>query len=105
MERQGIDRLSPTAVEATRPSTSVIKLVATVSLKQGRIVGRVVPELLRGDDYLSGARFEENRFELSLESGERVFLSGRGAGRWPTATSVMGDVWSLARSRRLRDTA
>jgi len=99
LERQGIDRLSPAAVEATRPSTSVIKLVATVSLQDGRVVARVAPELLTSDDYLAGARFEHNRFDVTLETGETVHLSGRGAGRWPTATSVMGDVWSVARER------
>jgi homoserine dehydrogenase len=34
--------------------------------------------------------------EIELTNGESVKLLGRGAGRWPTAESVFGDLFELA---------
>ena len=75
----------------------MLKLVATLDTRAGHVRARVGPAVLPRTDFLAGARFEQNRCEIILESGEVVQLSGRGAGRWPTATAVMGDVWSVAR--------
>jgi homoserine dehydrogenase len=98
LDCQGIAGLSPATLDSTRPARLVHKLVATLTTDHGRVVGRVAPELLPADDFLAGARFEHNRCEIELKSGARLQLHGRGAGRWPTATAVMGDVWSVARS-------
>ena len=37
------------------------------------------------------------RIEIEMESGEMIKLCGQGAGRWPTAVSVMGDLHEVAR--------
>jgi len=55
----------------------------------------VRPERLELTDYLAGARCEENRVEVTTSTGANVRLAGRGAGRWPTALAVMGDVFDL----------
>ena len=43
---------------------------------------------------LAGA---ENRIEIELTTGKVIRLRGQGAGRWPTAVSVMGDLHEVAR--------
>ena len=58
----------------------------------------VRPEELEITDYLAGARAEENRVELVTTDGTWR-LAGKGAGRWPTALSVMSDVWDLLEAR------
>jgi homoserine dehydrogenase len=55
----------------------------------------VRPERLAVDDYLAGARREDNRVEINTAAGATVRLAGKGAGRWPTALAVMGDVFDL----------
>jgi homoserine dehydrogenase len=97
VERLGIEGLAATAVKATTSCARAMKLVASVTREKRHVIGRVAPESLMNSDYLAGAKAEENRFEVSLESGETVRLSGRGAGRWPTTMAVMGDVWGFVR--------
>jgi homoserine dehydrogenase len=47
---------------------------------------------------LGRTRGEDNAVLIGLEDGETVVLHGRGAGAWPTAEAVLGDVLELARS-------
>jgi homoserine dehydrogenase len=50
--------------------------------------------------FLAQARGAENRVEIELAGGRVVQLRGQGAGRWPTAVSVLGDLHEIARRRR-----
>jgi homoserine dehydrogenase len=50
--------------------------------------------------FLGQARGAENRIEIELAGGRVIQLRGQGAGRWPTAASVLGDLHEIA--RRLR---
>ena len=52
------------------------------------------------DHLLAGARNEENRLVVSLLEGGPVVISGKGAGRWPTAESVIADIHDLFQIRR-----
>ncbi|MEX0645639.1 MAG: homoserine dehydrogenase [Parvularculaceae bacterium] len=49
-----------------------------------------------GDNPLAKPRLEENCLVITPESGERVILHGKGAGREPTADSVLADLLRLA---------
>ena len=40
---------------------------------------------------------KHNAVSLEQSSGRRVLLRGKGAGRWPTALSVVGDLLEIAR--------
>lgn len=54
--------------------------------------GSVRLEGLPADDYLAGAAGEENRLVISLADGRALRVSGKGAGRWPTAEAVIADL-------------
>lgn len=97
VECEGIDQLQNRSVSDACPPDGVLKLVGELDQRNALPQGRVALQVLPPDDFLAGARFEENRFEILLENGQTVQLRGRGAGRWPTATAVMGDIWSIAR--------
>jgi homoserine dehydrogenase len=99
---QGIESLTPAAIAAAVARGRVVRLVASCVNEQGMIRARVQPEELNAADYLAGARREENRVELLTTAGETLRLAGKGAGRWPTAVSVMGDVYALLESRAWR---
>lgn len=77
-----------------------LKLVASCERGEGHIRGVVKLYELPGSDFLAGARAEENRVEIVARNGEVVRLAGKGAGRWPTALSVLGDVHEYLRERR-----
>jgi homoserine dehydrogenase len=48
-------------------------------------------------------RGADNAVVITLRSGETIELRGRGAGRWPTAESVVGDLLELWRDLQLRE--
>jgi homoserine dehydrogenase len=95
VERLGIDALE--AVEAGAPG-QVLRLIAEVVGQDGELRARVAPLWLPRENFLAGARGEENRVEIEFADGRSLRLAGKGAGRWPTTASVMGDLWETARA-------
>lgn len=87
---QGIDAISG--------SPAGYKLIARATRTPKGVIASVGPELLAADSFLGEARGAENRLEIELTSGETVRLRGQGAGRWPTTTSVMGDLHDVRRA-------
>ena len=73
------------------------KLIARATRTRDRITACVAPELLPADSFLGQATGPENRIEIELMCGEVIKLRGQGAGRWPTAVSVLGDLHEVAR--------
>jgi homoserine dehydrogenase len=73
------------------------KLIARARREGTRITASVGPELMGEETFLGQARGAENRLEIELMSGEVIRLCGQGAGRWPTAVSVVADLHEAAR--------
>jgi homoserine dehydrogenase len=76
------------------------KLIARAKRTPDGITASVAPESPPSYSFLGQARGPENRLEIELETGEVVHLRGQGAGRWPTAVSVIGDLHEVARNFR-----
>jgi homoserine dehydrogenase len=77
-----------------------LRLVANCEPVAGQIRGTVKLCALSASDFLAGARAEENRVEIVTRTGTVVRLAGKGAGRWPTALSVLGDVHEYLHDRK-----
>jgi len=75
------------------------KLIARARHLEDGIHASVAPELPATQSFLGGARGPENRLEIELQCGSVIRLRGQGAGRAPTAISVLGDLHEIARSR------
>jgi homoserine dehydrogenase len=73
------------------------KLMARARLTPTGIDASIKPEVLVRNSFLGQARGAENRIEIELVTGKVIRLRGQGAGRWPTAVSVMGDLHEVAR--------
>jgi homoserine dehydrogenase len=73
------------------------KLIARARRERDDISASVAMELPSTDSFLGQSKGPENRIEVELDSGEIIRLRGQGAGRWPTAVSVMGDLHEVAR--------
>jgi homoserine dehydrogenase len=77
---------------------AVMRQVATLRRQGGALVGRVRPMALAPGHPLARARGAGNSAVL-FTAGGRTRLHGTGAGRWPTAEAVIGDLFELLRER------
>ena len=59
-------------------------------------------EVLDAGHYLVGARGEQNRAIIDLENGETWYVTGKGAGAWPTSEALLADVLQIAREQKLK---
>lgn len=73
------------------------KLIARARQVKAGIFASVAPEVPPPGSFLREARGAENRLEIELSNGRIIRLRGQGAGRRPTAVSVMGDLHEIAR--------
>lgn len=103
IERRGIDTLDSRWVHAQRRIGRCVRLVAELEIDAGAHRARIAPQALDPSDYLAGASGEENRLEVLLDDGPQLRLAGKGAGRWPTTTSVLADVFDAALQARDRN--
>lgn len=79
-----------------------LRQVATLELGHRDVTGRVVLEALERDDPLARGRQEHNVVCFEHRNGRREVIAGRGAGRWPTVESVLGDLFELVRAEAAR---
>jgi homoserine dehydrogenase len=63
----------------------------------GRVVAEVALTDVAADSLFSGLRGERNAIRVFGADGREWAARGRGAGRWPTAESVLGDLAELRR--------
>jgi homoserine dehydrogenase len=74
-----------------------LRLVAACECDGAYVRGSVDLQELPAGDFLAAARAEENRVEIVTRTTAAVRLAGKGAGRWPTALSVLSDVHDYLR--------
>lgn len=99
--RQGLEHVKADEARAHADAGRRVRLVATAEFgPRGESRLRVAPEVLSQGDPLWTSRDEVNVVVIESADGasaEVTILRGRGAGRWPTAESVLGDVLEIAR--------
>ncbi len=100
VECRGIADVDPAEVRAAHQAGAAVRLVASCRLTPDGVVARVCPLRLPADHPLAEPRDEQNRVIVRPAVGPPVVVDGKGAGRWPTAESVMADVLDVYRLRR-----
>lgn len=98
IKRVGIT--SDSARDALAGGTRVPRQVARLHVKSG--AASVAVEGVNPTHPLALLREEQNGVLFTLADGSVVTVLGRGAGRWPTAESVMADVLEIARETEVR---
>jgi homoserine dehydrogenase len=96
IERVGIEAVDAQLAEA-RAAGKVLRLVAECTWTDEGIRASVKPVQLRLNHPLAQVLGAENRLIVELKNGERIVVSGKGAGRWPTSEAVMADLFELRR--------
>lgn len=94
--REGITKISTDDMKAANELGYKIKLIASAELNQdGRADVRVHPMLVPQSKTLAHIDYVTNAVSLSGHPVGDVTLSGPGAGEFPTASSVVGDILAI----------
>ncbi|MEE8294182.1 MAG: homoserine dehydrogenase [Sphingomonadales bacterium] len=96
---EGITSLEEEQIRAVVKNGKAYRLIASCKLENGEVKARVRPEIIPSHYFLAGARNETCRAILTPEMGDPVYLSGKGAGCWPTSEAVIADVLDIYRLR------
>lgn len=90
---KGISKVELTDVAAADVLGHSVKLVASVStLDNGKILPSVMPMLVSYDNIMSGVNDVFNAVLVYGDGIDQTMFYGRGAGKLPTASAVLGDV-------------
>lgn len=96
-ERITVEALGPDALAAARNGRAVVRQVARAELDVRPFRLTVAPEVVDPQDPLARIEGEDNALVLHLADGSEEVLRGPGAGRGPTALSVLSDLEELRR--------
>lgn len=92
--RKGISSIRPIDLEFARERDLTIKLVAT-SENSNQLQSFIFPTFLEKHSALSAVHNEYNGVLIGSSLADKQFLSGKGAGRYPTSSAVLSDLSSL----------
>ncbi|MBR1392740.1 MAG: homoserine dehydrogenase [Ruminococcus sp.] len=89
----GISRITPDDVEYAENAGYVIKLIGTAKpAGEGHITAIVCPRLVPKSSLLSNVDDVYNAISVTGDGSGDVLFYGRGAGKLPTASAVVGDI-------------
>lgn len=95
--REGITKVRAEDMKSANELGYKIKLIATAHLDENnRADVRVHPMLVSNDSTLSHINYVKNAVSLKGHPVGHITLSGPGAGEFPTASSVVGDILAIA---------
>lgn len=95
--REGITKIRPEDMNAANEMGYKIKLIASAEInRDGKADVRVHPMLVPQSKTLAHIDYVTNAVSLSGHPVGDVTLSGPGAGEFPTASSVVGDILAIA---------
>lgn len=102
--KQSVRDVSSLDARAALARGEVLKQVSRCRLRaDGKVEADVRIVSLPAAHPLGGAVNEENRFLVESAAGQVHVVSGKGAGRWPTAAAVFADVMDLQRALLRQD--
>lgn len=94
--REGISKIRKEDMALANEFGYKIKLIANASIdEQGRADVRVHPMLISKDTTLAHINYVTNAVEITGHPIGDIVLSGPGAGEFPTASSVVGDILAI----------
>ena len=95
--REGITKIRAQDMHAANDLGYKIKLIASAYLDENGLADvRVHPMLVSKKSTLAHIDYETNAVSLSGHPVGNITLSGPGAGEFPTASSVVGDILAIA---------
>ena len=95
--RQGIAQLQPQDFRYAQELGYAIKSLAIATLEDGDLQARVYPALIPLEHMLAKVDGVYNAVEVEGSLCGQVLFHGRGAGRQPTTSAIVGDLIEIAR--------
>lgn len=95
---EGITKITARDIRYAKEFDSVIKLLGIARQRDGQIEVAVYPMLISKDHPLATVRDSFNAVFVHGDAVDDVMFYGRGAGEFPTASAVMGDVIDVIRN-------
>lgn len=92
----GISRITAADIHFAKEMGYVIKLLAIAKEADGEIVASVYPALIPGTHPLASVSDSFNAVFIRGDAVGDTMFYGRGAGEFPTASAVMGDLMEVA---------
>ncbi len=96
VHQEGISTIGRADIEAAARLDHVIKLLAIVERVEGDVAVRVHPAMVPANHPLAAVRDSFNAVFVQGEAVGDLMLYGRGAGGFPTASAMMGDLITAA---------
>ena len=96
---EGIESITAQDVARARDRGEVIRLVAECRQSPTGVDAWIAPRHFPESHPLAQVRAESNALTFYGDHGPLETVAGKGAGRFPTAQAVMGDLWQLLRAR------
>jgi homoserine dehydrogenase len=100
---QSLDESVAQAARDSAPTGSRLRQIAFAARDVGRTSAGIRFEPVPAGSPFAALEREWNAITLTLMNGDVLTACGRGAGRWPTTESVMGDVYDALRAQSSRD--
>ena len=100
VHQEGISSIGTGDIAAAARMGHVIKLLAVAERQNGEIAVRVHPAMVPIDHPLASVRDAFNAVFLEGEAVEDLMLYGRGAGGFPTASAMLGDLITVSQNLR-----
>ncbi|GJL84931.1 MAG: homoserine dehydrogenase [Micavibrio sp.] len=97
IETKGIRDITGADIRAAQKFGYKIKLLGIAKRQDGKISQSVEPCLVPADSSLGGVEDSYNAVFVEGDFVEKVLMTGRGAGRKPTASAVVADIIDLAK--------
>lgn len=96
---EGISNVTAADVRAAHDMGFVIKLLAVAERTDEGVIVRVHPTMIPRDHPLASVRGSFNAVFVEADAAGEMMFYGRGAGGFPTASAVLGDLVTAARNR------
>jgi homoserine dehydrogenase len=97
VEREGIDQIDSQLLRQAHDEGQSVRLVASCRQEADGLKASVKPLVLSLSHTFASVRDVENRLMIEPVAGTPCVVSGKGAGRWPTAESVVADLLDIKR--------
>ena len=95
---EGITKITADDIYYAKEFGYVIKLVAIAKVDEGKLEVKVHPMLIPNHHPLASVRDSFNAVFLHGDACDDAMFMGRGAGKMPTASAVMGDAITVVRN-------
>ncbi|MEJ5352571.1 MAG: homoserine dehydrogenase [Melioribacteraceae bacterium] len=100
VECEGITKITLSDIEEAKKQNSRWKLIASVELKENKIIASVKPELIPLTHPLAGVMGSTNAITFTTDLLGDVTIIGKGAGKIETGFAILSDLLAIKNSKK-----